>query len=66
MQASDAIIGPINLGTLEEQTMLALAERIRALTGSRSELAYHPKPCADPIRRRPDIKLATRLVAWHR
>ena len=35
---------PVNLGNPLEMTMLEFAERIKALTGSSSEIVYHPLP----------------------
>jgi len=54
--------GPINCGTEHEMTMQELAERILALTGSRSQITYLPRTPDDPEMRRPDLTLArTRL-----
>ena len=43
--------GPINLGNPEELTILSLAEIIRELTGSRSEINFESLPEDDPVRR---------------
>jgi UDP-glucuronate decarboxylase len=56
--------GPINLGNPNEATMIELAERIKALTGSSSPLVHAPLPTDDPTRRRPDISRATALLDW--
>jgi dTDP-glucose 4,6-dehydratase len=54
--------GPINCGTEHEMSMRELAERIVALTGSRSEIVYVERAVDDPEMRRPDLGLArTRL-----
>jgi dTDP-glucose 4,6-dehydratase len=54
--------GPINCGTEHELSMRELAERIVALTGSRSPVVYVPRGPDDPEMRRPDLTLArTRL-----
>jgi dTDP-glucose 4,6-dehydratase len=54
--------GPINCGTEHELSMRDLAERIVALTGSRSPIEYLPRAADDPEMRRPDLTLArTRL-----
>jgi dTDP-glucose 4,6-dehydratase len=50
---------PVNLGNDEELTVLEIAERIRQLTGSRSELVFLPRPEDDPERRRPDLHRAS-------
>jgi dTDP-glucose 4,6-dehydratase len=45
-------------------TVLQLAEIIRDLTGSRSEITFVPRPEDDPTVRRPDITLARELLGW--
>ena len=55
---------PVNLGNPGEFTMVELAERIRALTGSRSPLVHEPLPTDDPVRRRPDITRAREVLGW--
>jgi UDP-glucuronate decarboxylase len=44
--------------------MRALAEKIIALTGSRSKIAFKPLPADDPRQRRPDIALAREELDW--
>ncbi|NSL53761.1 UDP-glucuronic acid decarboxylase family protein [Uliginosibacterium aquaticum] len=56
--------GPVNIGNPGEFTMLQLAERVIALTGSKSELVFHPLPQDDPKQRRPDISLAREVLDW--
>lgn len=56
--------GPVNIGNPVEHTVLALAEQVLALTGSRSTLVFRPLPADDPVRRRPDIALAQRVLGW--
>jgi len=56
--------GPINLGNPEEISMLELAEWIRDLTDSGSEIAYIPRPVDDPQIRKPDISEAKRVLGW--
>jgi UDP-glucuronate decarboxylase len=56
--------GPMNLGNPNEATMIELAERIKALTGSTSQLVQAPLPTDDPTRRRPDISRAVELLGW--
>ncbi len=64
MESPDEITGPINLGNPEEFTILELAELVRELTGSKSEIVFRPLPENDPIRRRPDITRAKTLLGW--
>jgi len=58
------ITGPINLGNPEEFTMIQLAELVREMTGTNSEIHFEPLPQDDPVRRRPDITLAKQLLGW--
>ena len=57
-------VGPVNLGGIEECTVIALAELVLALTGSVSVVDYQPLPIDDPTRRRPDISLAIERLGW--
>jgi UDP-glucuronate decarboxylase len=56
--------GPVNLGNPHEITVAELAERILALTGSRSKIEHRPLPSDDPTQRRPDISLASEKLSW--
>jgi len=65
LMASDAeVTGPMNLGNPVETTIYALAERVVALTGSRSPVVHAPAPQDDPTRRCPDIALARDRLGW--
>ena len=55
---------PVNLGNPEERTLLDLAETIKRITGTQSELVYEALPVDDPQQRRPDITRATQLLGW--
>jgi dTDP-glucose 4,6-dehydratase len=55
---------PVNIGNPDEFTLLELAEIVRELTGSRSEIIYEALPEDDPRQRRPDISLARDLLGW--
>lgn len=56
--------GPINLGNPAEVTIGEVAETIRRLTGSSSEITRVELPEDDPQRRCPDISLARRHLQW--
>jgi dTDP-glucose 4,6-dehydratase len=56
--------GPVNIGSPHEMTMLSLAELVRELTGSSSEIAFIPRPEDDPSVRQADITLARDLLGW--
>lgn len=64
MNSPKIIIGPINLGNPGEFSMLELAEKVLALTGSHSRIEYRPLPQDDPRRRQPDITLAREHLKW--
>lgn len=64
MNSDEAFVGPVNIGNPSEFTMLQLAELVRDLTGSRSELVFHPLPVNDPTQRKPDISLAKEKLDW--
>ena len=56
--------GPVNLGNPMEMTVKELAEKIIKLTGSSSALEYRELPQDDPVRRKPDISLAKKMLEW--
>ena len=58
------LTGPINLGSTEEVSVRQLAELIRSLAHSTSELVYEERPVDDPEVRRPDTTLARELLGW--
>jgi dTDP-glucose 4,6-dehydratase len=55
---------PVNFGNPDEMTVLELAREIQALAGASSALELRPPMEDDPVRRRPDIALAKRLLGW--
>jgi UDP-glucuronate decarboxylase len=64
MQSGDDFTGPVNLGNPVEFTMLELAEQVKDLTGSKSEIQFKPLPEDDPKQRQPDITLARTKLGW--
>ena len=58
------VSGPVNLGNPGEFTIRELAEKVIAMTGSKSKIDYRPLPQDDPKMRRPDITLAGELFGW--
>ena len=64
MNASNEVVGPINMGNPGEFTMIELAEKVLRLTGSKSKLIHMPLPQDDPKQRRPDITKAKQLLNW--
>ena len=64
MDTDASVSGPINLGNPGEFTMIELAEKVIALTGSKSKLTFQELPADDPKQRRPDITKAKQLLDW--
>lgn len=64
MMAAEDFTGPVNLGNPGEFTMLELAEKVVALTGSSSKIVHEPLPSDDPAQRRPVIDLAKEKLGW--
>jgi UDP-glucuronate decarboxylase len=60
----EGVTGPINLGTDFEMSMLDLAEVVLRLTNSNSKLVYESLPEDDPKQRRPDLRLAKKVLDW--
>jgi len=55
---------PVNIGNPDEFTIIECAERVIAITKSKSKLKYEPLPQDDPKQRRPDITKARTLLNW--
>jgi len=64
MDSPADVTGPINLGREEEFTVAELAQIIKEITGSRSEIRSLPLPTDDPRQRRPDISAARSKLDW--
>jgi dTDP-glucose 4,6-dehydratase len=61
---SSDVSDPVNIGNPHELTIRQLAEKIIALTGSRSRIVTRPLPVDDPKIRQPDITRARKLLGW--
>jgi dTDP-glucose 4,6-dehydratase len=55
---------PVNIGNPTEFTIRECAQKVIAVTGSRSKIKFEPLPQDDPKQRRPDISKAKRLLGW--
>jgi dTDP-glucose 4,6-dehydratase len=55
---------PVNIGNPDERTLLELAEVIKRLTGTTSEIVFEALPVDDPQQRRPDITRAKQVLGW--
>ena len=54
----------INLGNPDEYKIIDLAEKIKKLTNSNSEIIFKDLPPDDPTQRQPDISKAKNLLSW--
>ncbi len=54
----------INIGNTNETTILELANIIKRLTNSSSNITFHPLPEDDPKRRCPNISKAKEILEW--
>ncbi len=64
MNSAEGFCGPVNLGNPGEFTMLELAQKVAAVTGSRSRFVFKELPSDDPVRRKPVIELAEKELGW--
>jgi dTDP-glucose 4,6-dehydratase len=55
---------PVNLGNPDEMSLMDMAELVRELTGSRSEIVFEALPIDDPQVRQPDITRGRQLLGW--
>ena len=58
------VTDPVNIGNPHEVTVLEIAEKVRELAASKSEIVFVDRPVDDPERRRPDISRAQQLLGW--
>ena len=54
----------INLGNPNEKTILEVAEMIKEMMGSSSQISFEELPEDDPKKRNPDISKAKGLLSW--
>ena len=64
MATPDSFTGPVNVGNPNEFTILELANKVIALTGSKSKIEFKPLPSDDPVQRQPKITLARETMKW--
>ncbi|MFH1102669.1 MAG: UDP-glucuronic acid decarboxylase family protein [Pseudomonadota bacterium] len=64
MNGPDDFIGPVNLGNPVEFSILELAQKVIALTGSNSKIIFRDLPEDDPVQRQPDIRSAKERLGW--
>ena len=64
MMNNDNFTGPINLGNPQEIKIIDLAKEIIDLVNSKSNIIFTDFPEDDPLRRKPDISLANKVLDW--
>jgi len=64
MGSREEFTGPVNLGNPVEFTILQLAEMVKKMTNSSSEIIHLPLPQDDPAQRQPNIDLAKKELNW--
>jgi UDP-glucuronate decarboxylase len=68
MNTDDDVTGPVNLGNPGEFTMLELATKVLGIVGSGGDsdsgIVHRPLPSDDPVRRKPNIDQAQKLLGW--
>ena len=64
MNTPKSFSGHVNLGNPQEFTVRQLAEKVLELTGSKSKLIFKELPQDDPVKRKPDISLARKVLKW--
>jgi UDP-glucuronate decarboxylase len=64
MNSPDDFVGPVNVGNPREFTILELAEKVIAMTGTKAKIVFKPLPTDDPRQRQPDITLAREKLGW--
>jgi dTDP-glucose 4,6-dehydratase len=58
------VVGPVNLGNPDELSVLDLARHVLDATGSSSAVVHRDLPIGDPVRRQPDVSLASDVLGW--
>jgi UDP-glucuronate decarboxylase len=57
-------IGPVNIGTEYEFTMLELAEAVGRVLGRKVSIEHRPLPKDDPTQRRPNLEKARKDLGF--
>jgi dTDP-glucose 4,6-dehydratase len=55
---------PLNLGNPEEIALIDFAKEIVAMGGINNTIVFEPLPVNDPIKRKPDIAKAMKILNW--
>jgi UDP-glucuronate decarboxylase len=65
MGTTSGFLGPVNLGSPHEISMLDLAKEVIEVTKSRSKIVFGKIPNDDPRRRKPNVELAGVALGWN-
>jgi len=55
---------PMNLGNPEEIALIDFAKEIIAMGGNDNKIVFKPLPVNDPVKRKPDIAKAMKILNW--
>lgn len=64
LNLSNSLDSPVNLGNPHEFSMIELANKVIAISGSKSKIVFEALPEDDPRQRKPDIQKAKTLLDW--
>jgi UDP-glucuronate decarboxylase len=64
MMASAAVLGPANLGGIEEVTVKKLSQMVISFVGSGSDVLTYPRRSDDPMQRRPSLDMVKACMGW--
>ena len=65
LMLTDGLEGEVvNLGDPNEVSIIETANLIKKLAGSNSKIVFKPLPRDDPVRRKPDISKAKKILGW--
>ena len=56
---------PINLGNPDEISIIDFAKEIITLGDMNNKIIFKPLPVNDPVKRKPDISKANKILNWH-
>ena len=56
---------PINLGNPDEISIIDFAKEIITLGNINNKIIFKPLPVNDPVKRKPDISKANKILNWH-
>jgi dTDP-glucose 4,6-dehydratase len=56
---------PMNLGNPEEIALIDFAKEVIAMGGTDNKIVFKPLPVNDPVKRKPDITKAMKILNWH-